>query len=323
MASFKYYNIARMTVASAPGTGTITLGVAVSSFLSFAGAGISNGELVTYTIEDGANREIGRGTYTSAGTTLARTTILNSTNAGSAITATANAQVFITAAAQDFPWAIDTSTGALMAPANVNVGVGAAVTPDSALTLNTNTVATSVAPNAGTVFHVVGADTVNSRLLFDAFAASPIFNFRKANGTAASPSAVISGSSIGQIASFGYGATAYSGSRTQVNFFAGEAWSDTAQGAYVTIFTTPLTTATAAESVRFNPSGGFSVGTTSDPGIGLIYMNSASFLMRTKTSWTNGAGVALGTLTTAPSAGNPTKWIPVDDNGTTRYIPAW
>jgi hypothetical protein len=25
----------------------------------------------------------------------------------------------------------------------------------------------------------------------------------------------------------------------------------------------------------------------------------------------------------APAAGNPTKWIPIDDNGTTRYIPAW
>lgn len=28
-------------------------------------------------------------------------------------------------------------------------------------------------------------------------------------------------------------------------------------------------------------------------------------------------------LTNAPRSGNPTKWIPVNDNGTTRYIPAW
>jgi hypothetical protein len=68
---------------------------------------------------------------------------------------------------------------------------------------------------------------------------------------------------------------------------------------------------------------GLSVGTTSDPGAGLIYQNSASFLMRTKTSWNTGAAAATGTLTNAPAAGNPTKWIPVDDNGTTRYIPAW
>lgn len=40
-------------------------------------------------------------------------------------------------------------------------------------------------------------------------------------------------------------------------------------------------------------------------------------------SFTNGAAAAAGTLLNAPAAGNPTKWIPIDDNGTTRYIPAW
>lgn len=43
----------------------------------------------------------------------------------------------------------------------------------------------------------------------------------------------------------------------------------------------------------------------------------------TSSALTNGAGVSVGTLTTAPSAGNPTKWIGINDNGTTRYIPAW
>lgn len=40
-------------------------------------------------------------------------------------------------------------------------------------------------------------------------------------------------------------------------------------------------------------------------------------------SFTDGAGSSAGTMTNAPAAGNPTKWIPIDDNGTTRYIPAW
>jgi len=40
-------------------------------------------------------------------------------------------------------------------------------------------------------------------------------------------------------------------------------------------------------------------------------------------AFTNGAGASTGTLTNAPAVGNPTKWIPIDDNGTTRYIPAW
>lgn len=50
---------------------------------------------------------------------------------------------------------------------------------------------------------------------------------------------------------------------------------------------------------------------------------SSSTLIRSTTTLSNGAAAATGTLTNAPSAGNPTKWIPINDNGTTRYIPAW
>lgn len=46
-------------------------------------------------------------------------------------------------------------------------------------------------------------------------------------------------------------------------------------------------------------------------------------LAKSSTAFTNGAAAALGTLTNAPVAGDPTKWVPINDNGTTRYIPAW
>lgn len=49
----------------------------------------------------------------------------------------------------------------------------------------------------------------------------------------------------------------------------------------------------------------------------------SSTLLTTSVALTNGAGALTGTLTNAPAAGNPTKWIPINDNGTTRYIPAW
>lgn len=49
----------------------------------------------------------------------------------------------------------------------------------------------------------------------------------------------------------------------------------------------------------------------------------AGAALSTSVSLTNGAGASAGTIANAPSAGNPTKWIPIDDNGTTRYIPAW
>lgn len=48
-----------------------------------------------------------------------------------------------------------------------------------------------------------------------------------------------------------------------------------------------------------------------------------TFLARTRTAFANGAGASAGTLGNAPAAGNPTKWIKIDDNGTTRHIPAW
>lgn len=46
-------------------------------------------------------------------------------------------------------------------------------------------------------------------------------------------------------------------------------------------------------------------------------------LHTTSAALSNGAGAAGGTLLNAPTAGNPTKWLAINDNGTTRYIPAW
>lgn len=56
---------------------------------------------------------------------------------------------------------------------------------------------------------------------------------------------------------------------------------------------------------------------------GVPYGGATTFMIGSTGTWASGAGVSAGTLLNAPSAGNPTKWIPVDDNGTTRYVPAW
>lgn len=46
-------------------------------------------------------------------------------------------------------------------------------------------------------------------------------------------------------------------------------------------------------------------------------------LIHTGTTLSNNAGANVGTLTNAPTVGNPAKWIAIDDNGTTRFIPTW
>lgn len=56
---------------------------------------------------------------------------------------------------------------------------------------------------------------------------------------------------------------------------------------------------------------------------GLKITGDAANLLHTGQNMTNFAAAALGTLTNAPVAGNPTKWIQIDDNGTARRIPAW
>ena len=77
------------------GTGTITLLGAVSGFQSFSVIG--NGNTTYYAIVLGTEFEVGLGTYTSSGTTLSRTTVLESSNSGSLVNFSAGTKnVFVT-----------------------------------------------------------------------------------------------------------------------------------------------------------------------------------------------------------------------------------
>ena len=96
-------NLAKMSTPTT-GTGDITLASAGAGFLSFADAGVSDGNIVTYVIENGTQREVGRGTYSSG--VLTRSSILNSTNSGSALNLSGSSTVSITAASVDLPLSV-------------------------------------------------------------------------------------------------------------------------------------------------------------------------------------------------------------------------
>lgn len=95
----KLVNRAKMTT-STTGTGTLTLGSASNGYQTFASAGVGDGDVVRYVIEDGDNWEIGTGAYTASGTTLSRTPS-ESSSAGSAINLSGNAAVFVGSTAKD------------------------------------------------------------------------------------------------------------------------------------------------------------------------------------------------------------------------------
>jgi hypothetical protein len=79
------------------GTGTLTLNGTIDGFQTFAAA-LSDGDTTYYALLEPStnNWEVGLGTWTEGSSLLARTTILASSNAGSAVNLTAQAEVFIT-----------------------------------------------------------------------------------------------------------------------------------------------------------------------------------------------------------------------------------
>jgi hypothetical protein len=148
-------NRAKMTTATA-GTGTITLGSAVAAFQTFADSGVSDADVVRYTIEDGTAFEIGTGTYTSSGTTLSRTLIESST--GSLLNLSGNAIVYVTAAAEDLQSATANTASTLVArDASGNFSAG---TITAALSGNATT-SSSTTGNAATATALATGRTIS------------------------------------------------------------------------------------------------------------------------------------------------------------------
>lgn len=240
-------NIAKMDSATT-GTGTLTLGAAVTGYLTFANAGVTNGQVVTYAIEDydvSGNiiaREVGAGTYSSTGPTLTRDTVYSSTNAGAKINCSGLQYVFVSLAKEDL------ATFGVLSAVNTwtannyfttgNVGIGTA-SPSGSL-------------------HVVG-----SSANFMDRAGSAHLLLRSGNGTVSSPTGILSTNLLGRVSFQGYDGTQWTAnSLSGVAAFATENWSTTARGSQLQFLTTPNTTAAAVERMTIDQAGNVGIGTT-------------------------------------------------------------
>lgn len=127
------------------GTGTVTLAGASTGFQSFAVIG--NGNTTYYTIagQGTAEWEVGIGTYTSSGTTLARTTVISSSNSGSLVTFSAGTKdVFVTYPASYTSNAIGGGVGAVMLNATTATVSGTVATGQNGFSVGPLTINSGV-----------------------------------------------------------------------------------------------------------------------------------------------------------------------------------
>ena len=140
------------------GTGNITLGGAIPGYQTF-NAAVATGSTVYYTIHNltagfDTEWEVGLGTFTSPAT-LARTTVLSSSNSGSAVNFTAGAsglEVFITQPAEEAVY-LNQATGKVEIGGNGTNTVSFTNVNTTNLTANTVTITAgtiSTPPNAAT-----------------------------------------------------------------------------------------------------------------------------------------------------------------------------
>jgi hypothetical protein len=171
------------------GTGTVVLAGAVTGYQSFAVIGNTNTTYYTIADQAGSNWEVGIGTYYSGNTSLARTTILASSNANAAVVFTSGIKsVFVTYPAEkaiysdsgnvttitNFASSNVLITGGTISGANFT-GLGTMSTQNAnAVTITGGTI-NSVAHTGGSINNMtIGATTANTGAFTTVTTTSPI-----------------------------------------------------------------------------------------------------------------------------------------------------
>lgn len=141
--------------ATTTGTGTFTLGAAVAGYQAFSVIGDGNTTYYAISGQGSTEWEVGLGTYATAGTTLARTVVLSSSNSNLAVNFSAGTKdVFCTYPAEksvtsDSPTLVTPALGTPSSGTMTNVG-GTAVSLTSGITNALKSATTTVSVSAAT-----------------------------------------------------------------------------------------------------------------------------------------------------------------------------
>jgi hypothetical protein len=137
-------------------TVSFTLSATVTGYQSLAVVG--NGNTTYYAATDASgNWEVGIGTYATSGPTLTRTTILASSNSGSAVTFSGTVTVFIT-----YPSEKSVNQDASGNVTNAGTITGTVVGSSNGVLVNSDSVSSSYTINTGNNGFSVGPITINS-----------------------------------------------------------------------------------------------------------------------------------------------------------------
>jgi len=124
------------------GTGTVTLLGASTGYQSFSAIGNTNTTYYTIAGQTSSEWEVGIGTYTSSGTTLARTTVISSSNAGALVSFSAGTKdVFVTYPAEYTANSIGGGVGAVQLNADTVTVSGTILTGQNGFSVGPLTVA--------------------------------------------------------------------------------------------------------------------------------------------------------------------------------------
>ena len=293
------------------GTTAATGGMALGMFNATAGTASS------FSFYRSKNASIGSATVVASGDALGAVNWYGAQETGTFATQTMAAQIraevdgtVTSGGAGDMPGSIVFATTAdggssvtdrmkLDSSGRLSIGTNLGT---AKLTLSDNSSAGATS-SAGTIVHLIGANSTSPILLMETYATAMSITSRRANNTLASPTATAANDVILGINGGGYETTgnAFTGTRAQIRYLAAEAFTNTAQGTYIQLLTTPTGSTTIAERMRIYASGCVAIGTPSDLGAGGLNVVNALATIASFSSTAAGGNVF--NFGSTPSAG--------------------